>query len=136
MDEAEIQAALRQNIATDPEISAPPIVTMPEPPSSAANTAVHIDLDEITQYKLHDFFGEPYKANDEIKRQQISYIYENVSKMVDSPEYGFVVAKLRDLERIIGISQSEDKIYKMYSWLKLNNIRKNVDLQMGAIGNA
>ena len=133
MDEQALAAELAQNVVRPTEQPPEQIVTPTQEPDSLARTAELIDLDELTQYKLHDFFGEPYRANDEVKRQQMQYIYGCVSKMIGTQEYGFVVAKMREMERIIGIVHSDNKIYKMYQWLKLDNMRRNIDAQMSAI---
>lgn len=132
MDEQVIADQLKQNVAqpTVEEVTpAPPTVGEP----NQAQAAAAIDLDELTQFKLHDFFGEPYRATDEVKRQQLSYIYQNVSEMVGSTDYGIVVTKMRDLEQVVGLAHTQDKMYKMYQWLKLNNVRKSIDMQMGAL---
>lgn len=134
MDEQTIRENLKQNIPQSQEITPTASVsTTPDSHPGQATTSALIDLDEITQYKLHDLFGEPYRANDEVKRQQLQYIYGKVSSMAQTTEYGFVVAKIRSLEQLIGITQDERKMQKMYQWLKLDSIRKNVDLQMESI---
>lgn len=133
MDEDDIAERLKQNIrpAQDPIVRDNP--PLEDEPINLATTAVNIDLDEVTQYKLHDYFGEPYKANDEVARQQLQYIYSELAKLVQEPEYGFIVAKARELERMIGTTQSENRRYKLYQWLKLNNVRREVDAEMSAI---
>lgn len=133
MNEEQIAAELAQNVQRYEPTTEQVVAAVAEEPASLARTAEHIDLDELTQYKLHDFFGEPYRANDEVKRQQMQYIYGCVAKMIGTQEYGFVVAKMRDMERVIGIAHSDNKIYKMYQWLKLDNMRRNIDAQMSAI---
>ena len=134
MTEQEIADRLKQTIQPAPEPSVPAPVK-PDEPINLATTAVEIDLDELTQYKLHDYFGEQYRPNDDAARQQLQYIFSEVSKMIPEQEYGFVVAKIRDLERIIGTSHAEDRRYKLYQWIKLNNMRRNIDAEMGAISN-
>lgn len=129
MDEEAIAAKLRQNI---PQPIDQPVVPTPTV-SDPVLTPVHTGLDEITQYKLHDYFGEQYKPSDEVSHQRVQYIYEQVSKMIEHPEYGFVLAKIRDLERMIGIAQDNGRIYKLYQWLKLDNTRRSIEAEMGAI---
>lgn len=133
MDEETIAAGLAQKVHRYEPTTEQVVTPVVEEPTNLARTAEHIDIDELTQYKLHDFFGEPYRANDEVKRQQMQYIYTHIAEMVGTQEYGFVVAKMRDMERIIGIAHSNNKIYKMYQWLKLDNMRRNIDAQMSAI---
>lgn len=58
---------------------------------------------------------------------------EEVSKMVERPEYGYVAAKINDLQRMIGINQSDNRLYRLYQWLKLNNVRRNLDEEMASL---
>lgn len=134
MTEAEITASLQQSVTPPPSVVDEVVPILPEEGTpNQAQDAPLIDLDELTQYKLHDFFGEQYRATDEIKRQQLSYIYQQVSKMIETQDYGFVVAKMRDLEQMMGIAHSQDRLYKMYQWLKLDSMRKSIDMQMGTL---
>lgn len=133
MDEQLLQEKLKQNIPTADEFTPAPKIEPTEFPAGS-DTADSIDsMTEMMQYKLSDFFGETYRPNDEIKRQQMKYIYEKVLGMVESPEYGFIVEKLGQLVRVLGLADSEQKVYKVYQWLKLDSMRKNIDKQMEAI---
>lgn len=132
MTEAEIAAQLKQKVAPAEEFT--PAPKAPQDTSyGQATEAQGFELDEITQYKLHDLFGERYKPTDEVNRQRLSYIYEEVSKMVERPEYGYVAAKINDLQRMIGINQSDNRLYRLYQWLKLNNVRRNLDEEMASL---
>jgi hypothetical protein len=134
--EQQIVEQLKQNITPPPDnvLRAAP-ETPVNPINGQATIAPEYKLDEMAQYKLHDYFGEQYRDSDEVKRQQTQYIYEEVAKLIDTSEYGFVIAKIRDLERIIGITSSENRLYKLYQWMKLERVRRNVDAEMGAITN-
>jgi hypothetical protein len=131
MDEATIAAKLQNSIPEDSVFTkADPI----EPGTpGVATPAIDIELDEYTQYKLHDYFGEPYRPNDEVAKQQLRYIYEKVSERIGSQEYGLILAKMREMEQIIGTSHTERRMYRLYQWLKLDNVRRDIDLQMGAL---
>lgn len=130
MTEEEIAQNLKQNLPQEAEFTPP----APDPVNTdQVHGNVPFRLDDIAQYKLHDFFGAKYRPTDEISVQQVNYIYENVAKMVDTPEYGFVVSKIRELERLIGTSNSEQRIFKLYQWIKLDNLRRNIEAEMGAI---
>lgn len=131
--EEQIAAQLQQRIPQTEEPQ-PAVVTKDLGHPGQADVAVPLELDEMTQYKLHDYFGEQYKPRDEVNRQRISFIYEAVSKMADEPEYGFIVNKIREIERIAGTSRSDNRIYRLYQWLKLDNIRKNTEAEMSALG--
>ena len=132
MNEQEIANNLKQSI---PQPEEPVLAPTPPPDTSSgqATTGLAYELDELTQYKLHDLFDEAYKPNDEVTKQRLSYIYQEVTKMVPESDYGFVAAKIRELQRIIGISDTNNRIYKLYQWLKLNNTRKNIEAEMGSV---
>ena len=134
MDEEAIAERLKQNI---PKVVEPTLVPQapPDTTNGQATTADTYDLDEMTQYKLHDLFGVQYKPNDEVSNQQVSYIYQEVAKRVPEPEYGFVVAKIRELERMIGTSNDGNRIYRLYQWLKLDTVRRETEAQMGVLSN-
>lgn len=132
MTEQEIQDQLKQNIK-EPE----PFVPAPRPAqdtnSGQATVSPSYELDEITQYKLHDYFGEQYKPNDEVSRERLQFIYGEVLRTLDTQDYGYVLAKISDLERMIGTVHSDDRLYRLYQWLKLDSVRRNVEAEMGAI---
>lgn len=132
MQEQQIVEHLKQAIPAAPAPVAPP-----EPEQNTNNGQATIapayELDEMTQYKLHDYFSETYKPNDEVSNQQVRFIYEQVAARVDNPEYGFVLAKIRELERIIGTANSDRRIYRLYQWLKLDAVRRNTEAEMGAL---
>ena len=135
MNESEIAAALRDNIQTglpyEPIIAEQPVDTT----QGQATTAIDYKLDELVRYRMSDYFGDKYRPNDEVSKQQSEYIYKAVSDMIGESDYGFVIAKIRDLERIIGTAHTEDRRYRLYQWLKLDGIRRSIDAQMGALSN-
>lgn len=132
MNEADIQQQLKQNIP-EPEPYTPPPPVPVDTSNGQAVAPTTIDLDEITQYKLHDLFDQPYRADDEVARQQLSYIYQEVASELEDADYGLIAAKIRDLQRTIGIAYSDNRIYRLYQWLKLNNVRKNVEGEMWSL---
>ena len=129
MDETHIAAQQAQNI---PQPTEPTPIAISEPELTGFGTAA-IELDEMTQYKLHDIFEAKYDANDQESRQQLQYIYESVSDMVDTKDYSFVAAKMREIMRIAGISHSDNKLYKLYQWLKLSNVSRRTSAEMEAL---
>lgn len=135
IDEAAIAASLRDNIPSAPP--AEPIITQEsvDTTQGQATTAVDYELDELIQYKLTDYFGEKYKPNDEVGKQQATYIYKAIAELIGDNDYGFVIAKIRDLERVIGTSNLPDRRYRLYQWLKLDGMRRSIDAQMGALTN-
>lgn len=132
MDENQIVERLKENVPPPYETDVAP-KEIPAPVQGQATTSPDYELNELVQYKLHDFFGEQYKPNDEVNRQRLQYIYTEVSGLIDNQDYGFVVAKVRELERIIGTVNGEDRLYKLYQWLKLDNTRRSIEAQMGSL---
>lgn len=98
-----------------------------------ASSAPEYQLDEMIQYKLQDYFGETYKDTDTIKRQQVEYIFKQVSAQLGTTDYGQVVAQCSNLERMIGLNGAPDRLYRLYQWLKLDNTRRSIDAEMGAL---
>ena len=136
MNETEIAQRLQASIPADSVYTPPPVSNPEEPisPNEARDQSAY-ELDEVVQYKLHDLFGAQYNAKDETTRQQLSYIYEQIANMLPEKEYGFIAAKINEMQRIIGIAHSDDRIYRMYQWLRLNNVRRNLDAEMSSLTN-
>lgn len=128
--EEEIATRLRNSMPTG-VVPEDPIVEVV--PGDRLDTQPTYPLDETTEYKLHGYFGEEYSLRNETNRAQLLYIYEEVSKEVGTKDYGYVIAKIRDLEQIMGTFNGERRMYKLYEWLKLNNVRKSAETQMGAL---
>lgn len=134
MQEQEIVDQLKQNLP-EPYKTDLPAVEPADTTQGQATIAPAYELDELTQYKLHDYFGETYKPSNEESKQRVAYIYEHVADMLEDKNYGFVVAKIREIERVIGITNDERRVYKLYQWLKLEGLRRNIDVEMGALSN-
>lgn len=132
MNENEIANNLKQNVPVAPE-PAPATPHEPGPFGVADAASPTFELDEITQYKLHDYFNQPFKAHDEASKQRVQFLFEKVADMVGTTDYGFVVAKMRDLESMLGITQSEQRLYKLYQWVKLDSLRRGVEREMDTI---
>lgn len=130
--EDQIVQKLKQNIPEPYKTDLAPVTDVPAN-NGQAEIAPAYELDEMVQYKLHDLFGTQYRPTDEVSKQRVQYIYETVSKTLEDPQYGFVAAKIREIERIAGITNSDDRIYRMYQWLKLENIRRTTESEMEAL---
>jgi len=132
MDETEIANKLKQNLPPAHEPTAP-VQTTPQPVGQAESAMPLETVDEMTVYKIHEFFGEKYRSTDEAINQQAKYIYEKVSEISGETEYNFIIEKVRELERIIGTANSERRMYKLYQWLKLDSMRRSVEAQQNAL---
>lgn len=133
MNEEEIAAALRSNIPSEYPYEPQIIEETIDTTNGQATTAIDFRFDELIRYKMNDYFGDRYKPNDEVAKQQSEYIYKAVSELIGDTDYGFVIAKIRDLERIIGTAHTENRRYRLYQWLKLDHMRRSIDAQMGAL---
>lgn len=106
------------------------------PPEHTGFGGAKIELDELMRFKLSDFFGEKFDSRDEIARQQSQYIFEKVSEMTGTNDYPFVLSKMREIMRIAGITHSDNKRYKLYQFIKLNNIMRRTNAEMEALRDA
>lgn len=131
MDESQIAEQQKQNIPKPTEHT-----PAPDTPGDTGFGNAQTGLDELVQYKMSDIFGERYNPNDEIARQQMQYIYDKVSEMIDNKDYAFVAAKARELMRIAGITHNNNQRYRLYQWLKLENIMKRTNAEMNALRDA
>jgi len=130
MDEQKIQATLKQNIPQAPQHQmAAPVVSDPN------IVPVEYSLDELTQYKLQQHFGETYREGDTKGNDQISYIFNAVAEQLGTKDYPVVVAKINELKRMLGLNHTDNARYKMYQWLKLDQRRSRIEQEQGVITN-
>lgn len=132
MDETKIAGQLADSRPPEPEHT-PAAITAPE---LTGFGSAEIEMDEMTQYKLHDIFDAKYEANDQEARGQLQYIYSTVSEMVGSEDYPLVAAKMRELMRVAGIAHSDRKLYKLYQWLRLSNMMRSTSKEMESLRDA
>ena len=131
MDETAIATQQKANIPQPTEH-----VVAPDGPPESVGYLDNGELDELTQFKLHDIFDVQYDPNDAETKNHLSYIYNQISEMVDSKDYTVVASKMRDIMRIAGIQHSERKVYKLYEWLRLSSISKKAHREMEALRDA
>lgn len=130
MDESQIQEKLKQNIPQAPEhTAAAPVIGDPQ------IGPVEYQLDEITQYKLQQHFGETYREGDTVGNQQATYIYQSVSEQLGTKDYPVVVGKINELKRMLGLNHTENSRYKLYQWLKLDQRRSRIEQEQGVLVN-
>ena len=126
MEEAQIVESLKTNIPQDTTTIAAPVV------GDSVETPVALDLDEITQYKVLQHFGEQLTNDPQIK-EQIGYIYKEISDRIGTQEYPFVVAKMNELMRMLGFSNATNPRFRLYQWLKLDQKRTNIEMEMNNV---
>ncbi len=131
-DEAQIAAALRQKIPQEVE----PEPAKPTDPGKMGDAKVGLDLDtdELTMYKLHNFFGQTYSPTDTETINQAKFIYKRVAERIGNDEYGHVVSHIHELMRQVGVAKADNRIYRLYQWLKLDGMRQGVVAEMQSLG--
>lgn len=131
MDEQTIAQQLKQNIPTIQEPTAPtPTVSAPV---GQAEVGMPLELDEMTVFKIHDFFSEAYKPTDEKNIERAKYIYNKIAEIAETTDYGMIIERMREFERIIGTTNSDQRMYKLYRWLKLDSMRRSIESQQNAL---
>lgn len=137
MNEEDIAASLRQNLQTADTPTPAPTTTTQEPASNQvpgqATGPTSYDLDDMTLYKLHAFFGVDYRPSDATQINQIRYIYLNAMGMAGSEDLGEVTQFIRDIEQSNGFTHDERRLYKTYQWVKLTKLRRSIDGEIGAL---
>lgn len=124
MNETDIQNQLKQNLPTAPEPTAP-VAT----PAVFDDSAAPYGLDEMTEYKLHRYFGEDYQPNSELAAV-VTTVYRQVAELYGAQDYLEVVTRVRDIERMMGISHEPKRAYKVHRWLGLESIRRRTEQEM------
>lgn len=132
MDEQKIAENLKQNVPTtqpqDPE------APKADSPSDGVITPVLYDLDDVTSYKLNMWFEQAYRPSDAVMQDKLKYIYSHVASIVDTTDYSVIVSKIKDIERMLGTGNSQNRVHRLYQWLKLDNARRKVEMEMASLG--
>lgn len=126
MNEEAIAQQQLQNVPQPAEHTPAPITA----PELTGFGDASIDLDEMTQYKLHDLFGAKYDPNDNETKQRLQYIYEIASDGLESKDYVIVASKIREIMRVAGLAHSDQKLYKLYQFMRLSNVMKKTSQEM------
>jgi hypothetical protein len=130
MDENAIAQQVSQNIpAIETVVAAPPDV--PDRPDGV--TVLPAELDELTMFKFHDYFGERWSSTNEDNKERIQFIFDKLSEQIGERDYLKVMSRVSEIEQLIGTSHSDNRIYKLYQWLGLDNIRRNTEKAMRLI---
>lgn len=131
MDETQIADNLKQNIPQAPQhLMAYPEVSDPQ------EVPVNVGMDETTLYKLQQHFGETYREGDITGNQQMTYIYDAVAEQLGTKDYPVVVAKINELKRMLGLNHTDNPRYKLYQWLKLDQKRSRIEMEMSNVKEA
>ena len=131
MNEEAIVARLRENVP--PPAGTQPAPSEPVPTGEPSGATGGVALDDMMQYKLHEYFGQEYRSADEHTKQRTEFIYKTIAERIGTSDYSYVVANIRNLEQVIGIAHADNRLYKMYEWLRLDGVRRKVSMEMEAV---
>jgi hypothetical protein len=129
MSEDQIAAQLKQNIP------APPDPTLPSPiPISTDEQSSNISdqLEDFMLFKVANLLEARYLPQDLEQNNKLKFIYSQASELSGSNELEVITATIKDLLVREGISHAEDRLRKLYLWMKLNQewlkvMRENKD---------
>lgn len=127
--EAQIAAELAERIRVAPVAAAQTAVQEPVPYQEPSGL-VPVELDELTMFKMHDFFGEEYKSSNADNKTRLQFIYNTISEQIGSQDYLAVLSKANEIERLIGSAHAQNRIYRLYQWLSLDSIRRKTEKAM------
>lgn len=131
MNEEAIATRLRENLPSQPEEETTKVDE--KKPEATADTLLSTKLDDLTQIKIHGYFGQEYRISDEESKQRISYIFETVAKDIGTIEYSKVISRIHEIEQSVGTTRSDNRLYKLYEWMKLDNTRRRASMEMDAL---
>lgn len=128
MDEAQIAENLKANIPKEEAPKLSQVETIRQDISEGVSTPDN--LDDMTAYRITTMLGEEYSPSDGTAKSQAEYIYTKIGDMIGSTDYYEITSKIREVLRIAGLQYTDNKLYKLYQWIKLENMRRNIDVEM------
>ena len=134
MDEQQIVANLKQNIPA-PTVHTPAPVAPASTDEPSSTAIVGPVIDEMTLYKLSNFFGQDYNPGNKELTEQVTFIYDVVSKSLGTNDYGFVTARIGELQRMLGINYSHqgDNLFHLWKWLQLDQRQLSIEAEKRAL---
>jgi hypothetical protein len=130
MDETSIANQVSQNIPAVEPVAIAPADVLVQPDGI---TIIPADLDELTMFKFHDYFGENWSSSNEDNKERIQYIFDKLSEQIGERDYLKVMSRVSEIEQLMGTSHSDNRIYKLYQWLGFDSIRRNSETAMRLI---
>lgn len=127
MDEAQIAASLQARLSKPEAVK--------EPVAEAINTdistiQVDMPLEPMLGYKLADVFRVNFEPKDNVMTERMKFVYDEVSKTIGSTEYMDVAQYIRSLVEMLGAQSTQDTLYTVYQWMKLDSNRKKIEEEM------
>lgn len=129
MNEEAIAEQQRQNIP-QPEAFVP----TPESPAEPTDGSIlSAELDELSMFKIHDYFGEQYSPGNQDSKTRIQFIFDNIAEQIGSRDYLTVMSRVSELESMIGLTHIANRSQRLYQWVGLDRIRRQTEKSMRLI---
>ena len=129
MDEDQIAAEVKQNASPQEYVHTPAPEPTPDPQGQARTTEDY-GMDEMTLFKLKAYFGD--RRPDKV---QLNYVYSQIAGEVGT-DYFAIMDRIREIEGLVTVRHNESRIFKVYSFLKLDTIRKQTEKEMSYLRDA
>jgi hypothetical protein len=127
MDEAQIQAKLQANIPQPEAFTPAPVIV--EPTDTTA-IAPQTELDELTQFKIHDYFGERFTVSSTESKEKVQFIFDHIAQQIGTRDYLSVLNRVNDLEQMIGSRHADNRLQRLYQWVGLDRVRQQTENAM------
>lgn len=115
MDEQQIAASLRENIPRPEEPIAPPA---PQPAVDEQSSMVSDAVNELALLKLSNELG--VVRPDTTANERLKFIHEQLVAVSPDTSYEGILSTLKDYLTRLGLNFHEDRMMRLYLWLKLN----------------
>ncbi len=136
MNEAQIAAKLQANIPRPEPQQSHEIDRVVKEANPANELLKSADMpNELSAHRLMNFFNVPtHLRDDRGMLDKLSAIYRWTASTLDKPEMVDVMAKLRRIERKLGLTYRQDeKVEGLYRYLKLDHQRRTLRKEMELI---
>jgi len=127
--EDKIVAQLRENIPKPQEPVAP---EAPKPAVDEQSSMVQDAVSELTLLKLGTELGVVYP--DTRTTEQLKFIHEQMVSVSSDTSYESILETVRDYLTRLGLRFNEERLGKLYLWLKLNQERMAIEREMANVG--
>lgn len=133
MESEDERLARLRPIVPPPAPNAPTETEPTKPEGNPSDFNGEFELDDLTKFKLHEYFGQKFKTYDTDTIQRVEYIYKTAAEIAGSSEYGQIISTIRSMEQMLGSYNSDNRLYKMYEWMRLDNARRRISTEMRAL---
>lgn len=99
------------------------------PPEAITEQKVNT-LDSLTTYKLYDHFKVAPEHRDGNTAAKLGFMWNWAQKQAGSDDYFETAAVLRRLESSLGLQFKEDKLERIYRYIRLQQTQQAIDQEM------